>query len=98
MTTSTLFTNALLIDGSGQAAVRGANVLVEGQAIKTVSPSPLEVPPEIKRINLGGRALLPGIIDAHVHVTITPDIAKLLSGGGFPTAVIHAIQGKDAVE
>lgn len=51
MSTSILFTNALLIDGSGRAAVRGANVLVEGQSIKTVSPSPLEVPPEIKRIN-----------------------------------------------
>ncbi len=98
MSTSILFTNALLIDGSGRAAVRGANVLVEGQSIKTVSPSPLEVPPEVKRIDLGGRALLPGLIDAHVHIVITPDIAKLLSGGGFPPAVIHAIQVKDALE
>jgi imidazolonepropionase-like amidohydrolase len=98
MTTSTLLTNALLIDGTGRAAVQGANVLVEGQSIKTVSPGPLEVPPEVKRIDLGGRALLPGLIDAHVHVTITPDIAKLLSGGGFPPAVIHAIQVKDALE
>ncbi|HJY79756.1 MAG TPA: amidohydrolase family protein [Candidatus Binatia bacterium] len=98
MNTSTLLTNALLIDGTGRAAVRGANVLVEGQSIKTVSPGPLEVPPEVKRIDLGGRALLPGLIDAHVHVVITPDIAKLLSGGGFPPAVIHAIQVKDALE
>jgi imidazolonepropionase-like amidohydrolase len=98
MTTSTLLTNALLIDGTGRAAVHQANVLVEGQAIKTVSPGPLEVPPEVKRIDLGGRALLPGLIDAHVHVVITPDIAKLLSGGGFPPAVIHAIQVKDALE
>src|SRR5215510_8952977 len=78
MNTSTLLTNALLIDGTGRAAVRGANVLVEGQSIKTVSPGPLEVPPEVKRIDLGGRALL--------------------SGGGFPPAVIHALQVKDALE
>jgi len=98
MTTSTLLTNALLIDGTGRAAVQGADVLIEGQSIKTVSPGLLEVPPEVKRIDLGGRALLPGLIDAHVHVVITPDIAKLLSGGGFPPAVIHAIQVKDALE
>lgn len=98
MTTSTLLTNALLIDGTGRAAVQGADVLIEGQSIKTVSPGPLEVPPEVKRIDLGGRALLSGLIDAHVHVVITPDIAKLLSGGGFPPAVIHAIQVKDALE
>ena len=98
MTTSTLFTNALLIDGTGQAAVHGANVLVEGQSIKTVSPGPLEVPPAVKRIDLGGRTLLPGLIDAHVHVVVTSDIAKLLSGGRLPPAVIHAIQVKDALE
>jgi imidazolonepropionase-like amidohydrolase len=98
MTTSTLLTNALLIDGTGQAAVHRASVLVEGQSIKTVSPGPLEVPPEVKRIDLGGRALLPGLIDAHVHVVVTSDIAKLLSGGRLPPAVIHAIQVKDALE
>jgi imidazolonepropionase-like amidohydrolase len=98
MVTSALFTNALLIDGAGQPAVRGASVLVEGQMIKTVSPGPLEVPVEVKRIDLRGRALLPGLIDAHVHVVMTPDVAKLLSGGGFPPAVIHAIQVKNALE
>ena len=56
MTASTLLTNALLIDGTGQAAVHGASVLVEGQSIKTVSPGPLEVPPEVKCIDLGGGA------------------------------------------
>jgi len=98
MTRSALFTNALLIDGTGQPAVRGASVLVEGQTIKTVSYGPQEVPLEVPRFDLGGRALLPGLIDAHVHVVITLDVAKLLSGGGFPPAVIHAIQIKNALE
>ena len=98
MTTSTLFTNALLIDGSGQPAVRGASVLVSDQSIQRVSSGPLEAPPEIKRIDLGGRALLPGLMDAHVHVTVTVDITNLLAGGSFPPSVIHAIQVKDALE
>src|SRR5918912_201825 len=98
MTTSTLLTNALLIDGTGRAAMLGASVLVEGQSIKTVSPGPLEVPPVVKRIDLGGRALLPGLIDAPVHVVVTADSAKLLSGGMLPPAVIHALQVKDALE
>ena len=84
MTTSTLFTNALLIDGAGQPAVRGASVLVSDQSIQRVSSGPLEAPPEIKRIDLGGRALLPGLMDAHVHVTVTVDIANLLAGGCIP--------------
>ena len=102
MTASTLFTNALLIDGTGQEAVRGASVLVEGESIKQVGPGPLEmpleIPPGVQRIDLGGRALLPGLIDAHVHMVITTDVASLLSGGSFPPAVIHTIQVKDALE
>ncbi len=98
MAESTLFTNALLIDGTGRDAVRGASVLVEGPSITKVSPGPMEVPPQVKRIDLGGRALLPGLIDAHVHVVISVDVAKLLSGGDFPPAVIHAIQIKEALE
>ena len=94
----TLFTNALLIDGTGRDAVRGASVLVGGQAIQQVSTTPLEVPPEVERIDLKGRALLPGLMDGHVHVVITGDIAALLSGGGFPPAVTHSIQIKEALE
>jgi imidazolonepropionase-like amidohydrolase len=84
MSKPTLFTNALLIDGTGRDALRGARVLVGGQAIQRVSTTPLEVPPEVERIDLKGRALLPGLMDGHVHVVITGDIAALLSGGGFP--------------
>lgn len=98
MMKSTLLTNALLIDGTGRTAVRGANVLVEGQEIKQVSAIPIEVPPEIECIDLKGRALLPGLMDAHVHVVITGDIAALLSGGGFPPLVTHSIQIKQALE
>lgn len=84
MSKPTLITNALLIDGTGRDAVRGASVLVGGQAIRQVSTTPLEVPPEVERIDLKGRALLPGLMDGHVHVVITGDIAALLSSGGFP--------------
>ncbi len=98
MIQSTLFTNALLIDGTGQEARPGASVLVEGSSIRRVSPGPMEVPPEVKRIDLGGRALLPGLIDAHVHVVIVGNIAKLLSGSESSPAVIHAIQIKEALE
>ncbi|MBI3801736.1 MAG: hypothetical protein HY268_32805, partial [Deltaproteobacteria bacterium] len=49
--------NALLIDGSGQAAVHGTNVLVEGQSIKTVSPSPLAQPHKIAMVMKEGRVV-----------------------------------------
>ena len=80
MSKPTLFTNALLIDGTGRDAVRGASVLVEGQTIRQVSTTPLEVPPEIERIDLKGRALLPGLMDAHVHAKEGKIVKDLLRG------------------
>ena len=66
----TLLTHALLIDGTGREPVEGAAVVVEGRLIKDVVPSgrvgPL--PGSVTTLDLEGRTLMPGLIDAHVHV------------------------------
>jgi imidazolonepropionase-like amidohydrolase len=66
----TLLTHALLIDGTGREPVEGAAVVVEGSVIKDVVPSgrvgPL--PGSVTTLDLKGRTLMPGLIDAHVHV------------------------------
>lgn len=57
-----------VITPSGQIA---GTVLVEAGLIKTIYPdtaSTAQVPKNIKRIELGSAALLPGLIDAHVHL------------------------------
>ena len=52
-------------------------VLVEGKIIREVSGYPIAAPDALV-IDLGGRTLMPGLCDAHVHVTaIEPDLTKL---------------------
>ena len=63
-------THALLIDGTGGEPVEGATVVVEGHLIKDVIASGRVGPLAggVTTLDLRGRALMPGLIDAHVHV------------------------------
>lgn len=66
-----LLRDARLIDGSGAAPREHVDVLVEGGTITEVGPG--IVPPAGARvIELDGRTLLPGFIDAHVHLGSSP--------------------------
>ena len=61
---------ATLIDGTGAEPVRDAAVLIEGNEIAAVGPrSAVGVPPNAEVLDAAGRYLLPGLIDAHVHVS-----------------------------
>ncbi len=58
--------NAHLIDGAGGAPLSSAMVRIEGDRIAEVGVAAGPAPPAA--INLGGRTLLPGLIDAHCHL------------------------------
>ncbi len=62
----TLFTNARVFDGTG-ASIADGQVLVEGGLIREVG---LGLDGD-EVIDLGGRGLLPGLFDTHVHVAFT---------------------------
>jgi imidazolonepropionase-like amidohydrolase len=64
-------TNATLIDGTGAGPVRGATLIVEGERIERVGPG-IEPPRGAEVIDAGGRTLMPGLIDAHVHFMSRP--------------------------
>lgn len=59
---------ARLYDGKSAAALPNAVVVVEGERIRAVG-SGLLVPPGATVIDLGDATLLPGFVDAHVHIT-----------------------------
>ena len=59
---------ARLFDGKGEAAVRDGVVIVEGRKIKAVG-SGLAAPAGATVVDLGDATLLPGFIDAHIHLT-----------------------------
>lgn len=69
--TPVLLRNARLVDGSGGPAKSGVDVLVTGGRIEAVGPG-LAVPDGARVVDLGGRTLLPGFIDTHVHMTFMP--------------------------
>ncbi len=62
-----LFTNVNVFDGSSEQLMMNANVLVEGNLIKTVSAQRINAR-GAQVIDGGGRTLMPGLIDAHVHL------------------------------
>lgn len=81
---ATIFENARILDGRADGAVEG-HVLVEGGTIREVSDRPLSSA-SARRIDLRGRTLMPGLIDAHVHVIAS--MVNLSQNALLPDALI----------
>ncbi len=61
--------NATIIDGTGNAPLPNGSVIVEGERIKEIlSEVPTGIPSDAEVIDCRHQTLLPGLIDAHVHV------------------------------
>jgi len=77
------FWNARLIDGSGGPAVEGASVTIEDERIVAIGMAAGDPPPDA--VNLAGRTLMPGLIDAHAHLSSDTD----RSPGFGPPPALH---------
>lgn len=62
--------NARLFDSASGTLLPNATLVIEGERIAAVSQQALQVD-DAERIDAGGRVVLPGLIDAHVHVVAT---------------------------
>jgi imidazolonepropionase-like amidohydrolase len=70
--------DARLFDSHAGVLRAGTTVVIEGERIAVVTQEPITVDDAARVIDAGGRALLPGLIDAHVHVAATShDLAGL---------------------
>ena len=81
--TAFLFTNGLVLDPRWDGPRGGMEVLVEDGVIREVSEGTITSPAE--RIDLGGKVLMPGLIDAHVHVIAA--MANLADNGLQPSSL-----------
>ena len=72
------FTNARIWTGTGAPALEAGTVVSRAGIILEVGPSAsVVVPPDAEVIELGGRWLLPGLIDAHGHVNDSGDRSSI---------------------
>ena len=64
-----VFTNLRLVDGTDAAPVGAASIVVQNGRVLAAGPAARVVaPPGAERIDLGGRSVIPGLINAHGHV------------------------------
>ncbi|MDQ0457729.1 metal-dependent hydrolase family protein [Rhizobium paknamense] len=82
--TNILFENARIVDGTADRPSDPVNVLIEGNTIRDVGASLSCVSAE--RIDLSGKILMPGLIDAHVHVVAST--ADLGRNGQLPDPLV----------
>jgi imidazolonepropionase-like amidohydrolase len=68
MLAKTLFKNANLVLNEFPELQKSFDVLVQGSRIVSVSKTPLD-PDDANVIDICGRTLMPGLIDAHAHIT-----------------------------
>lgn len=87
----TILKNALIFDGRNEALIDGGSVVIENDRIREVSEGSVNLA-NANTIDLGGRFLMPGLLDLHFHAySISFNMHKL---DHMPKALLvsHAIR------
>jgi imidazolonepropionase-like amidohydrolase len=93
------FTGATLIDGTDRAPISNATIVVrDGRIVAAGAASAISIPAGAERVALTGKTVIPGLINAHGHVTAPGDlrtyaaygITTVYSLGGEPASVFAA--------
>lgn len=98
--------NCVILDGTAEMEPKtGLAVLVDGERIADIV-SAESVPAEYEKVDLGGRYLLPGLVNLHVHIpgsgkpkkkpTDTKKLVKLLTSNSLTRKIIEAMYLKYA--
>lgn len=80
-----------LIDGTGAAPVSNAVIVIEAGRI-TAAGAGVEVPRGARVLDLSGMTVLPGFIDAHVHLT-----GRVLGEPGWDNALVRDLPADAAL-
>lgn len=79
-----MFKNFTLIDGSGREPVENTYIIVDGEVIAEVGTGNPDFEGEI--VDLQGKTVMPGIVNAHIHSTLEP-VSNPAEGGDNPAEV-----------
>lgn len=70
------FTGARVIDGTGRPAIEQATIVINNNGrIQAVGPaSSVQVPAGATRVDMAGKTIMPGMINAHGHLTYNKEL------------------------
>ncbi len=85
---ATLFINVNIFNGTSTTLSRGMSVLVEGGKISAVRTGRMATPAGAMVIDGGGRTLMPGLIDAHQHITLSASALADMTNEAVPVDTI----------
>ncbi|MEI2385565.1 amidohydrolase family protein [Breoghania sp. JC706] len=85
-----LFKNFSMLDPELDAPVGGHELLIEGDRIREVSDTPIRAD-GADVIDCGGRTLMPGLIDCHVHAVLCEVVIPKLEAMPLTLMTAHAM-------
>ncbi|HUR89800.1 MAG TPA: amidohydrolase family protein [Ramlibacter sp.] len=86
-----LFTNARIFDGESADCAQGMNVLVADGVIREIASKPIASHDALK-LDAGGRTLMPGLIDSHVHAFASDVAVAKVEMLGEAYRAAHAVR------
>ena len=67
--TTVVLTGARVIDGTGRAPLEQATLLIRNGRIQSVgAPAEVQIPDGASRVDVSGKTIMPGLINAHAHL------------------------------
>jgi imidazolonepropionase-like amidohydrolase len=68
-----VLTGARIIDGTGRAPIQNGTIVINNGRIEAVgAPAAVKIPAGATRVDLAGKTVIPGLINAHAHVNVDP--------------------------
>ena len=89
--TPLLFRNARIFDGRNADCPEGMHVSVADGLIQEISSRPITAP-NAQVMDVGGRTLMPGLIDAHLHAYCSDVSMQKIEAAGEPYRTAHAVR------
>jgi imidazolonepropionase-like amidohydrolase len=88
--------NATLIDGTGKKPVKDATIIIKGKVIEEVGKT-FDAPSGAAVIDAAGKTVMPGLIDAHVHVCSNgdPNVMTMMT---FPPGLVQLFGAHNAAK
>lgn len=94
---SILVRNARIFDGESEKLSPSSDVYIEDGVIKTIAEN-YEAPEDVTIVDVGGRVLMPGMINAHAHVMLQLNVLESLTSDAFYFAYTSTLAAKSLMD